>query len=151
MRELLRRVPADAVYGSQVILDIANAYLIWAARFGLRADVLWAQMLYETGGLRFGGEVRPEQYNFCGLRLKDGSGYYSFPTPEAGVLAHVAHLAVHVLPDCPRGWRAECLSDPKHPEGHWQDMRVLYDLETAERAWCSTHGYAAAVCRCWNV
>lgn len=139
-----------AVYAAATIRAIAEAYLLWAARFGLDARVLWAQALYETGGFRFGGEVAPAAWNFCGLRFPYGSGYYSFSTPTEGVIAHVGHLSAHVLPQCPEQWRAQCVSDPKHPGEHWHDMRVVYDLETARMAWCSTSGYAAAIVRTWN-
>jgi hypothetical protein len=148
--DLVRRVPPDALYPRASVELLANTYQAWASRFGLRADVLWAQMLYETGGLRFGGDVQPYQHNLCGLRLPDGSGYYSFPNLQAGAIAHIAHLAVHALPDCPDEWRQWCLTDPKHPAAHWHDMAAVGDLERGERAWCPTPGYAAAVVKAWE-
>ena len=148
--DLARRVPADAAYGPETIGDIAACYIWWAGRFGLRADVLWAQALLETNGFRFGGQITFRQFNFCGLRKPDGGGFYSLDTPAGGVLAHVAHLAVHALPRCPNGYTAECMTDPKHPAGHWNDMVVVEDLETADLAWCPSPGYAADIVRVWN-
>lgn len=131
-------------------VDLAAAYILRAVRFGLRADVLWAQALYETGRFRHGGEVQPEWNNFCGLRLPDGSGYYRYASGIEGVKAHVAHLAVHALPDCPEKYRDTCRSDPKHPIAHWHDMNIVEDLETAKRAWCPSLGYAVSIMLVWN-
>lgn len=150
VEELTRRVPANALYIPSTVRYMAEGYLLWAARFGLDARVLWAQMLLETNGLRFGGEVAPALWNFCGLRRSDGDGYYSFSTPLDGVIAHVAHLAVHALPACPPKWINYCVSDPKHPAKHWNDVRVVGDLGKGPTAWCPTAGYASAICRAWN-
>lgn len=150
VEELTRRVPANAKYRPGSIKIIAEGYLLWAARFVLDARVLWAQALLETNGFRFGGKVDAAQFNFCGLRRANGAGFYSFPTMLDGIIAHVAHLAAHVLPECPQEWTAKCLSDPKHPDGHWNDMSLLGDLESSANAWCPTAGYASAICRVWN-
>lgn len=150
VEELVSRVPAVNQYRPSTVKSMAQAYLLWAGRFGLDARVLWAQMLLETNGLRFGGEVAPALWNFCGLRRPDGDGYYSFPTPLDGAIAHVAHMAVHALPACPPEWINYCVSDPKHPAKHWNDVRVVGDLEKGPTAWCPTAGYSGRICRVWN-
>jgi hypothetical protein len=152
---LVSRVPKDNAYGPISIQNLADWYIKWAARFNLDVRVLWAQALYETGGFRYGGDVKAEWFNLCGLRLPDGSGYYHFSCAIDGVTAHVAHLAVHALPNCPNNWLNACLSDPKHPlrnkqPYHWHDMTVVGDLEKGDKAWCPSAGYAEAICRVWN-
>lgn len=117
-------------------LDIAGCYVYWSRTFGLRTDILWAQMRLETADLRFGGAVLPIQNNFCGLRFRDGSGFYSFDTPSKGVAAHAAHMAFHVYPDHLNGCD---LLDPKHGP-HPNDVKVIGDLDV----W-STKGYARKV------
>ena len=54
------------------------------------------QMLYETGNLGFGGDVRPAQNNFAGLGATGrGERGESFPTISAGVKAHLQHLLMY--------------------------------------------------------
>ena len=117
-------------------LDIARLYVYWCAAFQLRTDILWAQMRLETADLKFGGQVLPLQNNFCGLRFRDGSGFYSFDSPSKGVAAHIAHVAWHVYPDHLNGCD---LLDPKHGP-HPAGVKVLGDLDV----W-STAGYARKV------
>ena len=105
---------------------LAGYYVQYGKMLGLRADILWAMARVETGEFRFGGQVKPEQNNFCGLRKRDGSGFYSFDSPVSGVIAHVAHLAWHVFPNHV-GPYCSLAYDPKHGE-HPNDMKVVRDL-----------------------
>ncbi|MHB0914290.1 MAG: glucosaminidase domain-containing protein [Thermoleophilia bacterium] len=94
--------------------DIANLYVEWGYRFGIRADVAFAQMLHETNFLRYGGDVRASQNNLAGIGATGGGNPgNSFVNLEAGVIAHYAHLAWYAYPDhrneyCNSGW------DPRH-------------------------------------
>jgi hypothetical protein len=117
--------------------------------FGLRVDVLWAQALLETNGFRYGGKVVPEAHNYCGLREKDGSGFYTFSGPLYGVRAHVAHLAMHVFPDHVNGF-CNIQSDPKHGE-HFRDKSRVGDLGKGPYAWADNPNYGANICRVWNI
>jgi len=56
-------------------------------------------MALETGNLSYGGQVRPSQNNFCGIKTADGSAFASFPSVEAGVKAHVEHMAWYANPE----------------------------------------------------
>lgn len=68
-------------------------YLEIGKKYGIRADIAFVQMIIETGFFRFGGIIKPSQNNFAGLGAADGSsGGASFPTPRAGVIAHIQHL-----------------------------------------------------------
>ena len=84
------------------ILALANFYVEEAALEGVNHDIAFAQMSLETGFLRFGNLVTPDQYNFAGLGAtglpdKNGipdKGMY-FPDPRTGVRAHIQHLKAY--------------------------------------------------------
>ena len=56
--------------------------------------------MVETGWLRFGGNVKPEQYNFCGLgsTAQDDPGE-SFKDVRTGIRAQVQHLKAYACSD----------------------------------------------------
>ena len=75
------------------VLALSNYYIEEAAAEGINHDIAFAQMILETGFLRFGGDVKPEQNNFCGLgAVGGGAPGLSFPDPRTGVRAHIQHL-----------------------------------------------------------
>ena len=73
--------------------DIVHLYYIEAGREGIRPDIAICQALKETGVWAYGGDVVPEQNNYCGLGTTGGGvkGAY-FETPQLGVRAHIQHL-----------------------------------------------------------
>ena len=106
--------------------EIVDLYWQEASREGVRQDLAFAQALVETGFFRFGGDVKPEQNNFCGLGTTGGGvkGAH-FKTPEIGVRAHIQHLLAYTT--------------QKHPSTKIVDPR--YDLAHAirlERGLCDT-------------
>jgi len=72
--------------------EIAAAFLSVGAKYGVRGDVAFVQAIHETNWFRFGGDVKPEQYNFAGLGATGGVAGNSFPTITAGVTAQIQHL-----------------------------------------------------------
>ena len=76
--------------------EIVAYYYEEGAREGIRPDVAFAQALKETGFFRYGGDVVPEQNNYCGLGTTGGGvrGEY-FSTPQLGVRAHIQHLLAY--------------------------------------------------------
>lgn len=77
--------------------DIANNYAAWGNRFGIRADLAFAQMLHETGFLEYGGLVQPSQNNFAGIGATGpGNPGRSYPTMNDGVYAHYALLDYYI-------------------------------------------------------
>ena len=92
---------------------LAEYYVRYAAEAGLRADLLWAQMLHETGYGMYGGDVRPEQNNYAGVGATGGGATgVTFLTAEAGVMAHVAHMVSYVYTSSPVSW-ADANVDPR--------------------------------------
>ena len=67
---------------------------------GVRADVVFAQSMHETNWLRFGGDVKKEQFNFAGIGAtgggNPGNSFSSIPT---GILAQVQHLKAYASTD----------------------------------------------------
>ena len=63
---------------------------------GVNYDILFSQMMHETGFLKFGGDVKEEQNNFAGLgAVGNGAPGESFPTIEIGIRAVTQHLKAY--------------------------------------------------------
>lgn len=125
-------------------LTLAQYYVRYAREVGLRADVLWGQMLHETGFGAYGGSVTASQNNYAGIGATGGGAAgVTFPTAEDGVKAHVAHLAAYVFTDDRASWTNPSV-DPRYdavsPRGI---ARVLADLDG--RWAVPGNGYGAAI------
>ena len=79
--------------GAPTILDFCKMYVEEAKAEGVRADVAFSQAMVETGYLRFGGDVKPDQYNFAGLGAT-GNGVQGnkFESVRIGIRAQIQHL-----------------------------------------------------------
>ena len=76
--------------------NLARYYVEEAAVEGVNHDVAFAQMCLETGYLRFGNLVAPEQNNFAGLGATGpGRPGLDFPDPRTGVRAQIQHLKAY--------------------------------------------------------
>lgn len=66
--------PSDVYtkYGAGTIEDFCQILLEEAKAEGVKAEVLFAQVMVETGNLQFGGQVKASQCNFGGLGATDG-------------------------------------------------------------------------------
>ena len=74
---------------AQLVLNEAN-------REGVRAEVLWAQVMRETGWLQFGGCVSIDQLNFGGIGATGGGNPgHTFPSVQIGLRAQVHHLVAY--------------------------------------------------------
>ena len=96
-------------------LNLAPIYLKYGRKFNIRADIAWAQMIHETGWLKFKGTAKPEWNNFAGIGITGPTAVQKFTSEELGVLAHFVHLCWYVFPDhvntlCSRTY------DPRHFE-----------------------------------
>ena len=112
------------------VLTLAGYYVRYAAEVGLRADVLWAQMLHETGFGRYGGGVAPEQNNFAGIGATGGGvAGSSFPTAEDGVKAHIAHMVAYVFTNDVASW-TNATVDPRYDAVRNRGVvQILSDLD----------------------
>lgn len=76
--------------------DIPKLYREEAGIEGVNYDISFCQMCVETGFLRFGGDIKPEQNNFAGLgAIGGGSEAASFASARIGVRAHIQHLKAY--------------------------------------------------------
>ena len=67
---------------------------------GVRAEVVFAQAMLETGWLRFGGDDAISQYNFAGLgTVGDGNPGNAFADVRTGIRAQVQHLKAYASTD----------------------------------------------------
>ena len=73
--------------------QLVKLYYDEAGREGIRPDIAICQAIKETGVWNYGGDVIPEQNNYCGLGTTGGGvkGEF-FATPQLGVRAHIQHL-----------------------------------------------------------
>jgi hypothetical protein len=140
---------------------LAGYYITYGDRFGLRADMAWAQMIHETGYGQYGGAVSPAQNNMAGIGATGGGvPGNSFATAELGVIAQYAHLAWYVFPDhvsdpyCvkvtqPADGPITTPGDPRHfvqADGspHKGTARTVYDLSGT---WATNPNYGVALQR----
>ncbi len=126
------------------VLTLAGYYVRLAAEVGLRADILWAQMLHETGFGAYGGDVKPSQNNFAGIGATGGGAAgFSFPTAEAGVKAHIAHMVAYVFTTDQAEWTNSSV-DPRY--GDVSPRGVARTLSDLNGRWAVPGvGYGAAI------
>jgi len=75
---------------------LSQYYVDEASFEGVNHDIAFVQMCLETGYLRYGGDVKPEQFNFAGMgAVGGGEPGLSFPDPRTGVRAHIQHLKAY--------------------------------------------------------
>lgn len=80
--------------------NIHELYMEEAEHEGVNYDLAFSQMCLETDYLKFGGQVKPHQNNFCGLGAVDGGAAGAvFNTPRQGVKAHIQHLKAYASKD----------------------------------------------------
>jgi len=80
--------------------SIALMYVEEAKKEGINHDIAFSQMCLETGFLKFGGDVDPEQNNFCGLGVTGGGVKgLSFADKRSGIRAHIQHLKAYASTD----------------------------------------------------
>ena len=138
--------------------ELAKLYVKYGKRFGIRADMAWAQMIHETGYGQFGGDVLPEQNNMAGIGATGGVPGHSFATAELGVIAQYAHLAWYLYPDhvsdpyCalstqPADGPITEFGDPRHfvqedGKPHKGNVRTVYELSGK---WAPGGTYGSAI------
>ncbi len=87
-------------YGAANITSFCTILLEEANAEGVRAEVVFAQAMHETGWLQFGGDVSADQCNFAGIGATGGVSGNSFNTygsnsVRMGLRAQVQHLKAY--------------------------------------------------------
>ena len=82
--------------GAATPADFINVLDAAARSEGVRSDVVFSQMILETGYLQFGGDVSAEQCNFAGIGATgNGEPGFSFRDVHTGLLAQAQHLKAY--------------------------------------------------------
>ncbi len=117
------------------VKELVQIYYEEAGLEGIRPDVALCQAIKETGTFGYGGDVLPEQNNYCGLGATGNhvKGAF-FETPRLGARAHIQHLLAYAserIPTTP-------IEDPRYmhilenrPEIHgnlqrWIDLNGVW-------------------------
>ena len=83
-------------YGAPTLKDFCRIVYNEAKAEGVKAEVLFGQICKETGFLRFGGDVQPDQCNFGGIGATGGGAAGAdFPDVTTGIRAQVQHLKAY--------------------------------------------------------
>ncbi len=154
-RDFNKRVGSayPAVYaekGAATGTDFVNQ--LWQAAIdeGVRPELLYAQVMIETGNLRFGGDVLPEQCNFGGLGATgNGERGLSFDTVLKGLRAQALHLRAYAgyepLTVDPSKARDV---DPRY--GAWILSKKANIIRKLAGSWAMDKNYAVKLVRVMN-
>ena len=94
--QLLSYLEANNPAAMQEFADLPGLYLEEGEAEGVRGDAAFCQACKETGFFKFGGDVKPDQNNYCGLGATGGGNPgLSFATHRLGVRAHIQHLKAY--------------------------------------------------------
>ncbi|MDR0663513.1 MAG: glucosaminidase domain-containing protein [Spirochaetaceae bacterium] len=105
--------------------DFAKLYVEEAAAEGVNHDVAFSQMCLETGFLSFGGLVKPDMNNYCGLgAIGPGQEGESFPSPQIGIRAQIQHLKAYATEEPPK----QELVDPRYRWVRYGSAPTIYGL-----------------------
>lgn len=81
--------------GARTINQFAQIFYEEATAEGVRAEVAFTQCMKETGFLKYGGDVLPNQYNFAGIGATGAVHGASFSNVRMGIRAHIQHLKAY--------------------------------------------------------
>lgn len=95
--------------GAPAIEDFCGILVEEANAEGMRAEVVFAQSMLETGWLQYGGDSSADQFNFAGLGTTGGGvkGIY-FTDVRTGIRAQVQHLKAYA---CSEELNLECVDE----------------------------------------
>lgn len=81
--------------GASTINQFAQIFYEEATAEGVRAEVAFTQCMKETGFLKYGGDVLPNQYNFAGIGVTGAVHGASFSNVRMGIRAQIQHLKAY--------------------------------------------------------
>ena len=154
-RDFNKRVGSayPAIYaekGAATGTDFVNQ--LWQAAIdeGVRPELLYAQVMIETGNLRFGGDVLPEQCNFGGMGATgNGERGLSFDTVLKGLRAQALHLRAYA------GYEPLTVDPSKAQEvdkryGAWILAKKANIIRKLAGTWAMDKNYAVKLVRVMN-
>lgn len=94
--QLLAYLAANNPAALEEFADLPGLYLEEGKAEGVRGDAAFCMSCKETGFYKFGGDVKKEQNNFCGMGATGGGNPgHSFETHRLGVRANIQHLKAY--------------------------------------------------------
>lgn len=81
--------------GARTIEQFAQIFYEEANAEGVKAEVAFTQCMKETGFLKYGGDVLPNQYNFAGIGATGGVHGAKFKNVRTGIRAQIQHLKAY--------------------------------------------------------
>ena len=136
--------------GAPTGADFVNQLWQAAVDEGVRPELLYAQVMVETGNLRFGGDVLPEQCNFGGLGATgNGARGLSFDTVLKGLRAQALHLRAYA------GYEPLTVDPSKAQEvdpryGAWILAKKANIIRKLAGTWAMDKNYAVKLVRVMN-
>ena len=131
--------------GADSIDEFCEIVVEEAQAEGVRQEVLFFQIMKETGWLQFGGDVSIDQYNFGGLGATGGVPGLSFSDVRTGIRAQVQHLKAYGSTELLRN---ECV-DPRFDyvdRGCAKYVQWLGIQENPQRkGWAASKEYGATI------
>ena len=112
----------------------------------VKPEVVFGQAMKETGYLQYGGDVKPEQYNFAGLgAVGGGASGASFTDVREGLRAQIQHLKAYAsdeeLKQTCVDPRFELVTRNVAPYVEWLGISE----NPAGRGWASAIGYGMSL------
>lgn len=81
--------------GASTIEQFAQIFYEEANAEGVKAEVAFTQCMKETGFLKYGGDVLPNQYNFAGIGATGAVHGAQFKDVRTGIRAQIQHLKAY--------------------------------------------------------
>jgi hypothetical protein len=132
------------------VADLARLFIEEGAAQGVRGDIAFAQSMLETGHLRYGGIVKPEDMNFSGLGACDNCPRgLAFPSAVLGVRAQIQHLYAYAAPGATPAALVRPLADVRFARVQPPGRAALWEA-MGNGNWATGPDYAAKVLRLWR-
>jgi hypothetical protein len=144
------RAWATAKGAHQRFVSVAWHYWDKCPRYGIPAELAYAQAAHETNWGKFTGIVPSTFHNWCGLKTKQGgsntsaTAHQKFDDDATGVLAHIQHLARYA--GAQRVVEGDALVDPR-----WSVVTKFTDeVEGLGGAWAPSATYGNMIASLTN-
>ena len=108
-----------SVGGADTITKLAKIFYEEATTEGIDPAIAWCQTMKETNWLRFGGQVKIEQFNFAGIGATDGDAAgadfssYGKNGVRMGVRAQIQHLKAYATSGLKKSDLKNACVDPR--------------------------------------
>lgn len=136
-------------YGASNITEFCKILMSEAKAEGVRAEVVFAQAMHETGWLKFGGDVKADQCNFAGIGATGngarGNSFNSYGTNSVrmGLRAQIQHLKAYASTEPLKNQTI----DPRFQYVKRGSARTVYALGGK---WATGSGYGTALMKQMN-